>query len=279
MSPDPGKSDPASPDPEGADRGRSNLERRYRALLRVLPAWYRQEREEEMVDTFLADRTDGLDLEYGWPGWGEVGATVGLAVRVRFGARRPAGAVVRLVALTGLLAQLVAGAQSWTVSALSALSATPGFSSWSPWEQQRWWYDPLTVVAFAAFAALVSGRRAVGRVVAGLLGVAGLVPVLSAMEVGFLPWLTVLWQLPVWATVAAVLLGFHREAPPVPRLWWATVPVGLLAGVVSVLFILELSVVTMLVAWLIAAVAAVVVVVRPWTARVPTATDPTATDR
>ncbi|WP_158841745.1 hypothetical protein [Saccharothrix deserti] len=259
-----------SPNPVSPNPGRSNLERRYRALLRVLPGWYRGEREEEMVDTFLADRTDELDLEYGWPGWGEAGATLGLAVRVRFGARRPAGAVVRLAALTGLLAQLVAGAQSWTVSALSALSTTPAFSAWSPGEQQRWWSDPLTVVAFAAFAALVSGRRAVGRVAAGLLGVAGLVPVVAALELGFLPWLTVLWQLPVWATAAAVLLGFHREAPPVPRRWWATAPVGLLAGVVSVLSTLELSMVTMLVAWLIAA--AVVVAFRPWRARVPTAT-------
>ncbi|NUT46572.1 MAG: hypothetical protein HOV94_04515, partial [Saccharothrix sp.] len=60
----------------------SNLERRYRALLRILPAWYRAGREEEMVGIFLADRTDDLDLEHGWPGWGETGATLALAVRV-----------------------------------------------------------------------------------------------------------------------------------------------------------------------------------------------------
>ncbi|MDU0295217.1 hypothetical protein NUG22_38985, partial [Saccharothrix longispora] len=63
----------------------ARLERRYRSLLRVLPRWYRVEREEEMVGIFLADRGDGLDLEYGWPGWGEAAATAGLAVRVRLG--------------------------------------------------------------------------------------------------------------------------------------------------------------------------------------------------
>ena len=45
----------------------SNLERRYRRLLKVLPGWYRRDREEEMVSIFLAERTDELDLEHSWP--------------------------------------------------------------------------------------------------------------------------------------------------------------------------------------------------------------------
>lgn len=234
----------------------SNLERRYRALLTVLPAWYRAEREEEMVGIFFADRDDDLDLEHGWPGWGEAGATLGLAVRVRFGARRPAGAVVRLLALTGLLGQLVAAAQSWTVAARLG------------WGEGRsvLWYDVLAAVAFVA---LVSGRRAVGRVAGGLVGVAGLVAVGSTL-VGFGPgspwWPDVLWQLPVWVTAVAVLLGFHREAPPVPRVWWAAAAVGLVGGVVSVAAASGLSPATLLLAWLVAV--AVVAAFRPWTARV-----------
>ncbi len=34
----------------------TNLERRYRALLRMLPQWYREAREQEMVTTLLAGR-------------------------------------------------------------------------------------------------------------------------------------------------------------------------------------------------------------------------------
>ncbi|WP_447001787.1 hypothetical protein ACRAKI_18675 [Saccharothrix isguenensis] len=232
----------------------SRLERRYRTLLRVLPAWYRAEREEEMVGIFFADRGDDLELEYGWPGWGETAATLGLAVRVRFGVRRPAGAVVRLLALTGLLGLLVVSAQSWTVAARFD----------GDLDRPVWWYD---VLAVAAFAALVAGQRAAGRVAGGLLGVAGLWPVVWMLaEVGSVSWPHLLWQLPVWVTAVAVLLGFHREAPPVPRVWWAMAPVAVAVGVVSVVFTPGLSTMTMLLAWLVAV--AVVAAFRPWTARV-----------
>ncbi|MBB5802543.1 hypothetical protein F4560_002311 [Saccharothrix ecbatanensis] len=234
----------------------SNLERRYRTLLRVLPAWYRAEREEEMVGIFFADRGDDLDLEHGWPGWGEAAATLGLAVRVRFGVGRPAGAVVRLLALTGLLGLLVVAAQSWTVSARFGWAG----------DRPVWWYD---VLAVAAFAALVSGRRAAGRVAGGLLGLAALWPVVWTLaEVGAMGWPHVLWQLPVWVTAVAVLLGFHREAPPVPRVWWVMAPVALVVGAASVLFTPGLSTATMLLSWLVAV--AVVAAFRPWTARATT---------
>jgi hypothetical protein len=45
----------------------SNLENRYRRLSRVLPAWYRAEREEEMVGLFMAGREDDLDQEHDRP--------------------------------------------------------------------------------------------------------------------------------------------------------------------------------------------------------------------
>ncbi|MEU4443815.1 hypothetical protein AB0K14_20750 [Actinosynnema sp. NPDC050801] len=238
---------------------RSNLERRYRALLRVLPAWYRAEREEEMVGIFLADRTDDLDLEHGWPGWGEAGATVALAVRVRLGARRAAGTVLRVLGLTGLLGHLVAAAQSWTVVARTGFAVPV----------QGWWYDALAVVAFAM---LVAGRRAVGRVAAGLLGVASPALVVWAVASGSVasgspPWPTLLWHVPAVVVAAVVVAGFHREAPPVPRRWWVTAPVGLAAGAVSVVFAPVLSTWTVVGSWLLAA--AVVAVVRPWSTRAP----------
>ena len=243
-----------SSDAVGSGPVKSNLERRYRALLRLLPGWYRVEREEEMVETFLADRTDDLDLEHGWPGWGEAGATLALSVRVRLGERRPAGTALRVLALTGLLGQLVAAAQSWTVIVMSGGSVRP----------QGWWYDAVAVVAFAA---LVAGRRAVGRVAAGSLGMLALVPVVMSVAAGFGPWWVLLWQVPVLLTAVAAVAGFHREAPPVPRRWWAIGPVAVVAGAATAVFAPALSSATMLAAWLIAAV--VVALFRPWSARPP----------
>src|SRR5439155_23788308 len=95
--------------------GMTRLERRYRRLLRLLPGWYRADREDEMVATFLADRDDDLGLEYGWPGWREAWAVAVLAVRIRQRADAPPrsamiGDALRLVALGGLLAGAAAHA-------------------------------------------------------------------------------------------------------------------------------------------------------------------------
>ncbi|MFG2196026.1 hypothetical protein [Streptomyces sp. NPDC048639] len=85
------------------------LEDRFRALLRVLPAYYRQEREEEMVDTFLSDH-EPLDeeAELGRPRPREVAGVLVLAVRTRLaGPGAPAryvayGRAARLVGLLGV---------------------------------------------------------------------------------------------------------------------------------------------------------------------------------
>ena len=97
----------------------SELERRYRALLRMLPADYRAAWEDEMVATFLEStaRDDPEEAEFaadfGRPSWPEVASVLALAVRLRLGGtgagprRRACGDAVRLVALMGLLAQAV----------------------------------------------------------------------------------------------------------------------------------------------------------------------------
>ena len=130
------------------------LETRYRSLLRILPATYRAEWEDEMVATFLAasappgaDGPDGPDgpedsedseeadlrAEFGRPGWSEVVSVVGLAVRLRLpGAGysgRPVllGDAVRLVALIGLLVSGASGAVG-TVAHLWLVGKLPGFT-------------------------------------------------------------------------------------------------------------------------------------------------------
>ena len=94
------------------------LEARYRAVLRLLPATYREVWEEEMVATFLErvehEDRDGADVpERLRPSWAETGSVVALAVRSRLGGiGAPAryllwGEAVRRVALTGLLVHAV----------------------------------------------------------------------------------------------------------------------------------------------------------------------------
>src|SRR5690348_9427967 len=71
----------------------SPLERRYRLLLRALPAWYRAAWEQDMVATFLAgveaavagDELADLVGEFGWPDRAEVVSVVALALRLRLG--------------------------------------------------------------------------------------------------------------------------------------------------------------------------------------------------
>ncbi|MEV6318870.1 hypothetical protein [Streptomyces sp. NPDC051776] len=86
----------------------SLLEERFRAVLRVLPAYYRQDREEEMVDTFLSDHEPlDEDAELGRPRAREIAGVLVLAIRTRLaGPGAPAryvayGRTARLVGLLG----------------------------------------------------------------------------------------------------------------------------------------------------------------------------------
>jgi hypothetical protein len=184
------------------------LERRYRRLLRVLPGWYRRDREEEMVDTFLTERADrpdaDLDLEYGSPGWAEVRATATLAVRTRFAASRPAGEVVRLIAVLGLLAQFVLAVPS-VVSLIElrtrlddvgiALVLGSAVSSMAP------------------IVLLLAGFRTGARV--------AVVPAVATSVLWLTHWATVAASLPLWVAAGCLLVGFHREAAPIRTApWW-----------------------------------------------------------
>lgn len=207
----------------------STLERRYRRLLRVLPRWYRAEREEEMVGLFLADRTDDLDLEHGRPGWGETGATLGLAARARLGAvggpprAAVVGEVVRLVAMIGLLAQ-VSYAFTWLGDSLTSTTlGAPGIAG-----------VPLAVnlLLVGGAVAMAFGQRAPAKAVVGTVAVYGLVVVPLAGD-GPVAFLSVLWQLPLWMTAVALVAGYHRDAPgPDPWPWrWAMLGVAVAFGV------------------------------------------------
>jgi hypothetical protein len=91
----------------------SSTERRYRLLLRMLPAWYRERYEDEMVEVYLAGRSGDDDR----PGAGEVAATARLALVARTRAvGRPGAATLWLLGITA--------AASMATSVLTSVALT-----------------------------------------------------------------------------------------------------------------------------------------------------------
>ncbi|NGY64830.1 hypothetical protein G7043_38545 [Lentzea sp. NEAU-D13] len=214
----------------------SNLERRYRALLKVLPRWYREDREEEMVGIFLADRTDELDLEHSWPGWGETAAVLGLAARTHLAAGAalatvPAkvvwrGEVVRAMGLFGLLLSVYFAGMF--ITSMAYAHRHPEIVGGLTWTRV---FDVLPI---AAFIALLAGKRTPAKVMAALAVLPGLVALVDPIRMGV--W--ALYQLPALVTFACLCLGFHREAPtPDARRfgWWGggALVLGLFTGFAS----------------------------------------------
>jgi hypothetical protein len=117
----------------------SNLERRYRRVLRLLPGWYREQWEQDMVAAFLDSRlagdgeADACITEVAWPGPAEVVSVAGLAVRLYLGgAGAPRryfawGQALRNTALAVTLVRAVGGLEAF-VSAVRAHS----FRTWLP---------------------------------------------------------------------------------------------------------------------------------------------------
>lgn len=207
----------------------SNLERRYRRLLKALPPWYRQDREEEMVGIFLANRTDEFDLEHGRPGWGETGAVLGLATRTRLAAGAaladvPAavvrrGEVVRAIGVIGLLMGVF-----FAGSAITDVVRLDSFA----------WTRLFAVLPILAFVALLAEKRTLAKVLAALAVLPAFVALVDPVRM----WVWALWQLPGLVTLLALCLGFHRDAPTPPArglAWWGggALVLGVLSGFAS----------------------------------------------
>ena len=222
----------------------SVLEGRYRGVLRLLPASYRDVWEEEMVATFLdsvatddVDEAEYLD-EFGRPSWSEVGSVVTLAIQLRLGGHDAPprafvwGEAVRTVGLVGLLtfalalpmdlAQLlwIAGGLPLPAATREALAGSPPPDLWAT----AW--IAAGALWLVAYLLLVMDRRRASLLLA-LLGLgfavgqatvasaelaAGRAPATSLLT----PWILLLISVVVVMTLAA----FHRQAPPVRRRPW-----------------------------------------------------------
>jgi hypothetical protein len=224
-----------------------SLERRYRRVLRLLPGWYRQQWEEDMVAAFMDSwltgdpEADAYISRAAGPGRAEVASVVGLATRLYLGG---AGAPRRYfargqAARNAVLAVMLLHA-AVSLEALAVLAWARRLAGWIP-------APPPAIVAgtpagvlpppvwyaadfawIAIFVTLVLGRYRIARVLAAAAIVPGLVWLLQGQFAGVLaassagPWAA--WALLSLGPVLAIA-AFHRDAPrPASRPWLLALP-------------------------------------------------------
>lgn len=199
-------------------------EAQYRALVRVLPAWYRAERGDEMVGTLLDlhGERDRAAL------CSEVWALLALGMRTRLAGRAaPArtvalGDLVRQVALLGLVWGVLRSASK----AGETLWVLFSFSGPFPGNFRATLTSGLTaeLIRLAAslipLVLLVDGWRRMARIAAGTILAAGGIWFLARHSSDLGPE-SVLYFAPQWLPLVLSLAAFHVDAPlPPSRLWW-----------------------------------------------------------
>jgi hypothetical protein len=221
----------------------SNLERRYRRVLRLLPGWYRQRWEQDMVAAFLDGWLTGdpeadeyISCAAG-PSWAEVASVAGLAVRLRLRGpgtpRRYAwGQAIRRAVLTVLLLHAVLAINGLVLLAwggrmavwLHVLPASLVFVSLgSVWPTVYY----LTSVAWiVAFVTLALGHCRTARVLAALAIVPGLAALVQGQLTGIMPARFGPWPFWVLFDLAPVLAmtAVNRDARPATRWPWLLAP-------------------------------------------------------
>lgn len=222
-----------------------NLERRYRRVLRLLPGWYRQQWEQDMVAAFLDSwltgdpETDECVLEFCKPGWAETASVACLAVRLHLGgpgtARRHAwGQAIRRAVLTVLLVHAVLAVNVlvslvWSRRLVGWLPAPPGSLVVAPGGIWDVVYCLACLGWIVIFVMLALGHCRTARVLAALAIVPGLAALLQAQLTGIMPAPFGPWVFWVLADLAPVLAmtAFHSGAPPAASgRWLLALPAG-----------------------------------------------------
>jgi hypothetical protein len=235
--------------------GDVDLEQRYRRVLRLLPGYYRQLWEEDMVAAFLDSRLTGdpeVDecvLEFCRPGWQEAASVAGLAIRLYLGAAGAPrryfawGQAVRRAVLAVMLVHAVLGLDvlvrtAWSRRLFglppppaSLLTASPG----GVWPTA---YYVVNVAWVVVFVTLALGHYRTARVLAVLAIVPGLAALTQAQLTGIMPAPFGSWAFWVLLNLVPVvaMTAFHRDAPPAAgRPWLLALPAGCLLVVVPLL--------------------------------------------
>ncbi|NUP43200.1 MAG: hypothetical protein HOY76_40830 [Streptomyces sp.] len=213
------------------------LEMRYRTVLRLLPAYYRRDREDEMVEVYLWD-VDQETQDQSRPTLGEVASVAALAVRSRLaatGAPRPyvlLGSAVRRFALFAVLLQVASavvdrvlqltwagthGARDWEIFLSEFTGRVPllGAAAAAEWTLPLLW----TVGLFA----LLHNRRRLAQASVLLAALPTLWPLAGPLVSELAPWdpwFATAGALFAWLPALALCAAHHRDAPA------AVLPVG-----------------------------------------------------
>jgi hypothetical protein len=218
------------------------LEQRYRRVLRLLPGYYREQWEEDMVAAFLDSwltgdpDTDECVLEFRKPAWQEVASVVLLAARLYLGgAGAPRryfawGQAVRNTVLALLMVHAVRGMDGLRLVFLARGSHPLGILPVPPavmapvpgiaWPDAVWYVAGYVWIVI--FVALVLGHYRFAWVLGAIAAVLDLVWLAQGQLTGALlspfgSW--AFWLLHDLAPVLA-MAAFHRDAPPVARWPW-----------------------------------------------------------
>jgi hypothetical protein len=217
----------------------SDLERRYRRVLRLLPGWYRAQWEQDMVAAFLDSwltgdpETDEFIGHAAGPSGAEVASVAALAVRLHLGgagtARRYAwGQALRRAVLAVLLMHAVLAADIlvflvWGHRLVGWLPAAPGSPvTAAPTGVWTTVYYLVSSAWIVTFVTLARGHYRTARILAALAIVPGLAALLQAQFTGVMPAPFAPWDFWVLLDLAPVLAmaAFHADAPPAARRSW-----------------------------------------------------------
>jgi hypothetical protein len=225
----------------------SDLERRYRRVLQLLPGWYRRQWEQDMVAAFLDSWLTGdpeADAYIGkaaGPSLAETGSVAGLAIRLYLSGpgtsrrhtwdqaiRRAVLAVLLLHAMLAVNILLFLVRSHRLVGWLPAPPASPGVAPGGGWDTV---YYLVSVTWIAIFLTLALGHYRAARVLATLAIVPNLAALLQTQLTGTRPAPFGSWPFWILLDLAPVLAmtAFHRDAPPsAPRPSLLALPAGYL---------------------------------------------------
>ncbi|WP_051791166.1 hypothetical protein [Amycolatopsis jejuensis] len=188
-----------------------------RRMVRLLPRWYRADREDEMVGTLLDVRSAGGGR---FAEWRELAAMAGLGLRARLAAGHAPARVVALGDTVRLLALL--GVFWGAMKSLLTVGHVVSNAVFHPqWDNDFAGDLGLAAAVIVPVGLLLEGKRRAARISAGFMLAAGFAVFLWRYSFSFNPALLG-YFVPQWLPLLLVIVGFHDGAPLAHARKWGT---------------------------------------------------------